>query len=130
MTFSPVDAPLNRAWILNLNSQINLISFSLYLHPTDNHELLKLVFELKNGNAPGFDGCTPILIKEIVEKVISPFTHMCDLSLSSGMFPDEWKLASVTPVHKGANRRLPSNFRPISLLSIFQNCWKNWSINA
>lgn len=97
----------------------NLITQSFFLHPTDNHEVRKLILELKNDSAPGLDGCTPILVKKMVEAVISPFTYICNLSLSSGIFPDEWKLASVTPVHKGGNRGLPSNFRPISLLSIF-----------
>lgn len=34
------------------------------------------------------------------------------------MFPDNWKYASVQPVHKKNDHQLKSNYRPISLLPI------------
>ena len=49
---------------------------------------------------------------------ISPSLHkLFNLSLSSGHFPSDWKSSNITPVHKGGDRRLASNYRPISLPS-------------
>ena len=36
----------------------------------------------------------------------------------TGIYPDPWKLANVTPVHKKDDKKLTKNDRPISLLAI------------
>ena len=47
---------------------------------------------------------------------------MCHLKslniLKTGIFPDQWKEANVTPVHKKNDKQIISNYRPISLLPI------------
>ena len=40
------------------------------------------------------------------------------LSISSGIFPTDWKLDRITPILKGTNSSLPSGCRPISVLPI------------
>ena len=40
-------------------------------------------------------------------------------SFSTGMVPDQFKVARVVPIHKKGSSCLASNYRPISLLSIF-----------
>ena len=44
-------------------------------------------------------------------------TDLFNLSLKSREFPDEWKLAKVSPVFKVGERKDPNNYRPISVLS-------------
>ena len=41
------------------------------------------------------------------------------MSFATGVFPDLLKIAKVLPLHKGGSTLDPNNFRPISLLSIF-----------
>ena len=38
--------------------------------------------------------------------------------MSSGKLPQDWVTANVVPIHKKSDKRLPSNYRPISLTSI------------
>ena len=49
---------------------------------------------------------------------IHPFIHPSIHSsiLQSGEFPDDWKLAKVSPVFKAGDRNDPNNYRPISVL--------------
>ena len=37
----------------------------------------------------------------------------------SGVFPDIWKLARVTPIHKSGSKTDVNNYRPISVISVF-----------
>lgn len=42
---------------------------------------------------------------------------MFNSSLSQGLFPDQWKLAHVTPIHKSGSVDDAANYRPVSILS-------------
>lgn len=97
----------------------NTPSESFFLSPTSYEEVEKLVMKLENGKSPGIDGLTNTLIKHVKAEIIIPLTHIYNLSLSSGIFPDVWKVASVSPVHKSGPKDNIENYRPISLLSAF-----------
>lgn len=91
---------------------------SFFFQPTDPQEISEYIKQLKNESAPGLDGIKSPLIKIICKHIIEPFTHICNLSLSNGCFPEIWKTATVTPIYKAGDKSCPSNYRPISLLSL------------
>ena len=45
-------------------------------------------------------------------------THIINFSITTGIFPDEWKLARVSPVYKEGAKNDPNNYRPISVLPL------------
>ena len=59
------------------------------------------------------------MIKDVADIIILPLAHIINISFSSGEFPDALKIAKVLPLHKGGSAAEANNFRPISLLSIF-----------
>ena len=59
------------------------------------------------------------LLKTISDLVIFPLAHIINLSFSTGVFPDTLKIAKVLPLFKGGSSEVLGNYRPISLLSIF-----------
>ncbi len=42
-----------------------------------------------------------------------------NVCLEDGYIPTDWKTAHVIPIHKKGDPQLPSNYRPISLTSMF-----------
>ncbi|CAB3994911.1 Hypothetical predicted protein [Paramuricea clavata] len=49
--------------------------------------------------------------------VIAPsLTEILTKSIHTGIFPDEWKEARVSPVYKNDAKNDPSNYRPISVI--------------
>ena len=63
--------------------------------------------------ACGLDGiscCSAIAI------VAPSLTHIINLSITTAIFPDEWKLARVSPIYKEGVKSDPNNYRPISVL--------------
>ena len=51
--------------------------------------------------------------------VSHPFSEIVNKSFSTGVFPHKLKLAKVVPIHKKGSFDNPTNYRQISLLSVF-----------
>ena len=83
--------------------------------PKDIKRLLK---GLKPDKASGPDQIPTRVLKECSAELASPLCRLFSRCFSSGIFPTQWKIASVTPVHKKDSKADPSKYRPISLLSI------------
>lgn len=98
---------------------VNSPGHSFFMTPTDKEEVLSIISQLRTDSAPGADGITASFIKYARNILANPLADLFNLSLSTNRFPGSWKIASVTPVHKGGPKEAPGNYRPISLLSIF-----------
>ena len=98
------------------NAQIPFNNSSLFLNPTCEQEVVRLISELPNKKSSGYDKVDNTLLKELKYKIAMPLTHLFNRSLSEGIFPEKMKLAEVIPLHKGKERYLTTNYRPISLL--------------
>ena len=46
--------------------------------------------------------------------------HIINQSLNDGIMPKLLKIAKVIPVHKGQETNISGNYRPVSLLSMFE----------
>uniref|UniRef100_A0A8C6KCG5 Reverse transcriptase domain-containing protein n=1 Tax=Nothobranchius furzeri TaxID=105023 RepID=A0A8C6KCG5_NOTFU len=60
-----------------------------------------------------------ITVKTIIESGIEPFTYICNLSISTGKFPDAMEAAKAIPLYKSGNKHSFNNDRPVSLLPQF-----------
>ena len=60
-------------------------------------------------------------VKESINHISEPLTYIIDLSINSGVVPDQMKLAHVVPFFKSDDKRLFSNYyyRPVTVLPIF-----------
>ena len=56
-------------------------------------------------------------MKLLSPSVSDPLSHLVNLCFSSGVFPHELKVATVTPIFKSGNKENPGNYRPISVIS-------------
>lgn len=92
---------------------------TMFLSPTDQSEILEIIFSLKDSCAAGADGIKPKPLKAVAEGLSVPLVHICNLILSQGVFPEKMKLARVTAIHKGGPTNNLNNYRPISVLSVF-----------
>ena len=57
---------------------------------------------------------------ELKNKKFEILVHLTfNLSINPGVVPDQMKLARVAPLFKSSDKRLLSNYRPVSVLPIF-----------
>ena len=89
---------------------------SLYLTPTTEVEIMKLINQLPNKKSSGYDNIDNVILKHIKECISPIMAKIFNLSMLEGKFPDRMKLAEVVPLYKSKETYLLTNYRPISLL--------------
>ncbi|NXY64185.1 PO11 protein, partial [Callaeas wilsoni] len=57
----------------------------------------------------------PRVMRELADELAKPLSIIYHQSWLTGEFPDDWKLASMMPIHKKGD---PGNHRPVSLASV------------
>ena len=84
-------------------------------------DLLKL---LKTNKAHGHDSVSVRMIQLCGNEICLPLVIIFNNILDTGIYPRQWKLANVTPVHKKQDKQTVGNYRPISLLPIFNKIFE------
>jgi len=83
------------------------------------NEITRIIKSLKTKNSSGYDEINTKLLKISVNYICSPITHICNKSISTGIFPERLKFSIIKPLFKKGDRTSLSNYRPISLLTTF-----------
>ena len=58
-------------------------------------------------------------VKVSFEYICKPLTHIVNLSIDSGIVPDQMKIVRVVPIYKSGPNNLFSNYQPILVLPIY-----------
>jgi len=73
---------------------------------------------LKDSAAKDIHNISMTLIKKHQDSLLQPITHLVNLSIRLSTFPQCWKPAVITPIHKSAEKDTPNNYRLIAILSL------------
>jgi hypothetical protein len=84
---------------------------------TSQAEIANIIQAFKCKMSTDIDGVSTNLLKAVASEISFPLSHIFNLSLSSGIFPDALKCIRVVPVHKQGDKENCDNYRPIALLS-------------
>ena len=96
---------------------------SMCLHEITAAEVMTVISMLNN-SAAGHDGVPAFIMKQCINEYITPLTHLINLSINEGIFPDELKIAKVIPIYKSDNQQSINNYRPISVLPFFSKIFE------
>ena len=80
-------------------------------------DVLEAIDSLSINAAPGPDSFPAILLKKGKMSLCHPLTEIYSSSLETGEVPEIFRIAYITPLHKGSSKTLPINYRPVSLTS-------------
>ena len=97
----------------------NLVYSSVFLNPTSAFEIRCIMNQLDTNKSCGSDGIEAkfiVLASEVLSPVLAILFNAC---FDFGIFPTCLKTAKVVPVHKAGDKNEVTNYRPISILSIF-----------
>ena len=114
----------------NLSSQIDQnvanADYKSYLTPPTEEKMkfkcittdytMKAIEGLENKNSSGHDGISNTLLKVIKANISQSLTTVINQMVTTGIFPDAFKLSKVIPLYKKGDSSLLVNYRPISVL--------------
>ena len=105
--------------LVPVNDYINKIKVSqktMFLTPTNEHEISRIIDDLKNKRSSGYDQINNLLLKELKCYLLRPLSLIFNMSLVEGVFQNKMKSADVVPLYKSKCKDNRNNYRPISLL--------------
>lgn len=102
---------------------------SICIEPVDKQEIEKIVNNLDDKKAFGYDNIHPKLLKISKDFIVEPLTYIINKSLMEGIFPDNLKIAKVVPIFKSGDKFLSGNYRPISLLPVLSKIFERVMYN-
>jgi hypothetical protein len=71
--------------------------------PVSEVEVMSIIKSIKSKETSGYDGISRKILKQCANTIIKPLTYICNLSLTTGTFPERCKLAIVIPIYKKGN---------------------------
>ena len=111
--FDDIDPTQIRDALEYLNDEV---SQTVQLSHTTIMEIIKFIQKLEEGKSCGYDQISNRVLKACCV-IIAPFlVNLFNKCIDTGVFPDCFKVAKVTPLLKGGDKSDPNSYRPISLL--------------
>ncbi len=74
--------------------------------------------KINTSKATGHDRISPKLLKDSADIIAESLTVIFNKSMETGIFPDDLKVACISPIYKGESKTECSNYRPISVISV------------
>ncbi len=79
---------------------------------------MSVLKKIKASKSQGLDKISGKLFKATGDSIIEPLMYLFNLVLNTGIYPDDIKLAKVTPIYKSGEGTNCGNYRPISIISV------------
>lgn len=119
----PLEASGNNVPITSYIQSSKDSIFVLPSIPTDIHKIIK---GLKTTNSVGYDGISTRVIKYVSEVICAHLSHIINLCITSGVYPDALKISVIKPIHKKNSKEQITNYRPISLIPIISKIFEKY----
>ena len=100
------------------------MSNTFYFDPIIPQEVESEITTLPENKAYGLYSSPAKLLKLARSFISLPLAEIFNQSILTGVYPAKFKLAKVIPVFKEDDDTLPENYRPISLLSIYNRIFE------
>ena len=97
---------------------------SIFLAPVILQELETIIQSLNTNEAIGPYSIPVFLLKILDKHIAQPLSVIVNYSVENEIFPDKVKVGKVNPLHKRYSSDNPSNYRRISIISVFSKLFE------
>jgi hypothetical protein len=117
-----LNANFNQHITDTIQEPLQLTPFNTYFTPQQVNQVINNCAPKKS---PGYDLIVQPLLKKLPRKGLVMLTQIYNAILRTTYFPNKWKHAYITMIHKtGKQKDDPKHYRPISLLTLFSKIFE------
>ena len=80
-------------------------------------DFIDIISTLNVDKAVGHDIISNRMLLTVKNEIAKPLSLLFNRLIQDMVFPDQWKIAHVIALFNKGDKSLPSNYRPVSLLS-------------
>ena len=92
----------------------------MFITPVSEKETITTVKSCKPKHSKDCDdNMNMYVVSKVIWLIVKPLAHIVNLSFTSGIFPEDMKIAKVIPWFKNGSKTDLTNYRPISIISQF-----------
>ena len=88
------------------------------------NEIVYAINKMKDKVSRSPENIPIYFIKRVFPSILTPMTFIFNATLELQIVPNQWKSSVVVPIFKKGDRRIPNNYRPISLTSCFSRIFE------
>ena len=101
---------------------------SIFIKPITEDEIVKIMCKFDKNKSALHDGVGNLIVTRVANEIACPLSAIFNLSLTTGIFPDQLKIAKVIHIYKKTTIKI-SNYRPVFVLPCFSKIvyLKDWS---
>ena len=111
--------------LLSGDYEINKKRAEFHFETIKVQEIRDAFANVKTAKSFGVDNISSYFLKLALPFTENSLALLFNTSIETSQFPDIWKVARATPIHKDGDRMEKSNYRPISVLPVTQGSLKN-----
>ena len=101
----------------------NRINKTFFMNPIKKEETSKAVTKLKY-NGKGSKTISTLVLKDNINRISEILTHILNICVTGGYFPNELKTGCITPIYKNGPKSEIKNYRPVCSLSPFSKIFE------
>ena len=118
------DIPETKNPLLNGEYIVNPINATFSFAPVTPKQLIETMGKFKTSQGFGLDSMSSFFLKVGMPVLAGSLSQFFNMSMSLGIFPEDWKIASVAPIYKDGSEDENSNYRPISVLPVISRLFE------
>ena len=99
-------------------------SSTMYLKPIELYEILEEIINICINTAKGYDNIAPKKIKWAPDLFAPILLNIFNKCINMGYYPNGMKIGLVTPVYKDGEKNEKNNYRPITILTQFNQLFE------
>ena len=113
-----IDKNLVREPLEKLKKKMEQRNLKFSLKTVSEKKVRKAMDAMKKKKSAGLDGISQENLLLGKEVLVIPLTRIINSSISTGIFPKEWKEAVISPILKKGDPTDKKNYRPVSCLAV------------